>query len=239
MLSIVSAGERIENARFVEAPEQALLGFVGEAEAELDRRAEREAIPLAEGLCRHPVAADEGSVARAEVLEKVRFRSPANDPRVPAADARIVDADRAVPGATDDALVEEQRVHGAGVRAADEGQGGAARRRGNVEASPLDRRRRGDRGDLFVVLIELARPPTRRTRLSHDAPSPYVSPAAPHGWSQWETPDVPRNLSFAGITRSWSPKGPAGRGKHKPITTNSRRVMKSYEAPMTPEATTS
>jgi hypothetical protein len=181
MLSVVGAGERIENARFVEAPEQAFLGFVGEAEAELDARPERKTISLAERLGRHAVAADEGSVARTEVFEDVSFGSAANDPRVPAADARIFDANGAVPGATDDVLVEEERVHGAGVRATDERQRRAARHRGNAESSRLDCRRDGDRGNLFILLIELARPPTRRTRVSHVAPSPCGSPVPPHG----------------------------------------------------------
>src|SRR5262249_5747106 len=153
---------------------------------------------------------------------------------------RIVDANRAFFGAADDVLVEKKGKDGARVRAADERERRAARPARHGEPARLEHKRRENRGDFFVVLVERARPPRRRTRISHETPPPHcASIDPPHERPPWKTPDVPRNLSTLGITRTWSPKGLSRLPTRKRITTNSRKVMKSYEGSMIPEATTS
>src|SRR5262249_7159136 len=65
-----------------------------------------------------------------------------------------------------------------------------------------------DRGHLLVFAIERARAPTRRrTRVSHEIPSPLLSRAPLHRLAPPKTPDVTRNLSFAGTMAPMVAKG--------------------------------
>ena len=125
MFAIERLGERILHARFVELPKPALFGFVGEPEADLDRRAKADAVPFGQRVARDALAANEGAVARPQVFDDVRTGALSKETRMAAADAGVVDSDRTLFHAPDMLSAGINVKMRPRVGAADQGQRGA------------------------------------------------------------------------------------------------------------------